>query len=146
MRTLKLASIAAVFAGTAAFAGETPSADGAQVYFINLSDGAAVTAPVTVQFGLKGMGVAPAGTEAEFTGHHHLLINRPPLGEGEDGNDEFEYGLPSDENHLHFGKGQTEATIDLPAGKHTLQLVLADWGHVPHDKPVVSDVITIFVE
>lgn len=146
MKTIKLAAIGAFLAGTAAFAGETPSAEGAEVYFINLTDGATVSAPVTVQFGLKGMGVAPAGTEEDFTGHHHLLINRPALGQGEDGADEFEYALPADENHVHFGKGQTEATLDLPAGKHTLQMVLGDWSHVPHDKPVVSDVITIIVE
>ena len=126
--------------------GETPSSPDARVYFVNLSDGDTVQSPVTVVFGLSGMGVAPAGTEAKNTGHHHLLINRPPLGEGEDGADELSFGLPSDDNHLHFGGGQTEVTLDLPAGQHTLQLVLGDAGHVPHNPPVVSDVITITVE
>ena len=92
------------------------------------------------------MGVAPAGTEKENTGHHHLLIDRPPLGEGEDGADELAYGLPADDNHIHFGGGQTEVTLDLAAGEHTLQLVLGDVGHVPHATPIVSDVITITVE
>jgi len=126
--------------------GETPSNPEATVYFVNLADGDSVQSPVTVVFGLSGMGVAPAGTEKENTGHHHLLINRPPLGEGEDGADELAYGLPADDNHLHFGGGQTEVTLDLPPGEHTLQLVLGDAGHVPHNPPIVSDVITITVE
>ncbi len=126
--------------------GETPSNPDAKVYFVNLADGDSVKSPVTVVFGLSGMGVAPAGTEAENTGHHHLLINRPPIGEGEDGADELAYGLPADDNHMHFGGGQTEVTLDLPAGQHTLQLVLGDAGHVPHNPPVVSEVITIIVE
>ncbi len=132
--------------GIAAEAGETPSAPGAKVYFANIADGDTVKAGSTVVFGLSGMGVAPAGTEAENTGHHHLLMNRPPLGEGETGAEEFEYGLPADENHKHFGGGQTEWALELAPGTHTLQLVLADWSHVPHDPPVTSDVITITVE
>ena len=126
--------------------GETPAPPGATVYFINLKDGAKVKSPFKVQFGLTKMGVAPAGTEAEHTGHHHLLIDRPPLGKGPDGATEFTDPLPSDENHLHFGKGQTETTLTLKPGKHTLQLVLGDWSHIPHTTPVVSDVITITVE
>ncbi len=126
--------------------GETPSNPDAKVYFVNIADGDTLQSPVTIVFGLSGMGVAPAGTEVENTGHHHLLINRPPLGEGEDGADELAYGLPSDENHLHFGAGQTEVTLDLPAGQHTLQLVLGDAGHVPHATPIVSEVIKITVE
>jgi hypothetical protein len=92
------------------------------------------------------MGVAPAGVEVENTGHHHLLIDRPPLGEGEDGADEFDNGLIADENNVHFGKGQTETMIELAPGKHTLQLVLGDANHVPHSPPVMSEVITITVE
>ncbi len=126
--------------------GETPSNPDATVYFVNLSDGDTVNSPVTIVFGLSGMGVAPAGTEKENTGHHHLLIDRPPLGEGEDGADELAYGLPADDNHIHFGGGQTQVTLDLAAGEHTLQLVLGDAGHVPHATPIVSDVITITVE
>ena len=126
--------------------GETPANPEARVYFANLSDGDTVTSPVTVVFGLSGMGVAPAGVEKEMTGHHHLLINRAPFGEGPDGADEMAMGLPADDNHRHFGGGQTEVVLDLPPGRHTLQLVLGDYGHVPHATPVMSEVITIVVE
>ncbi len=139
--TLSLGLVPAAFAG-----GETPSNPDATVYFVNVSDGDTVSSPVTLVFGLSGMGVAPSGTEKEMTGHHHLLINRPAFGEGPDGSDELEMGLPADENHIHFGGGQTETTIELPPGTHTLQLVLGDAGHVPHSTPIVSDVITITVE
>ncbi|WP_037314338.1 DUF4399 domain-containing protein [Ruegeria halocynthiae] len=141
------AIIALTLSATLALAGgETPSNPDAKVYFANLADGDTVQSPVTVVFGLSGMGVAPAGTEAENTGHHHLLIDRPPLGQGEDGADELAYGLPSDDNHLHFGGGQTEVTLELAPGEHTLQLVLGDAGHVPHATPITSEVITITVE
>ncbi len=132
--------------GSIAHAGETPAPDGAGVYFINLKDGDTVKAPVKVVFGLAGMGVAPAGTEKDNTGHHHLFVDRPPVGEGEDGADEFDANIPADENHIHFGGGQTETTVDLAPGKHTLQMVLADKDHIPHDPPIFSDVITITVE
>ncbi len=146
MKTI-LTSLAICLSATFAVAGgPTPSNPDASVYFVNLTDGDTVQSPVTVVFGLSGMGVAPAGTEAENTGHHHLLIDRPPLGEGEDGADELAYGLPADDNHVHFGGGQTEVTLDLAPGPHTLQLVLGDAGHVPHSPPIVSDVITINVE
>jgi hypothetical protein len=129
-----------------AFAQETPSPEGASVYFIGLEDGAVVQSPVTIRFGLTGMGVAPAETVAEGTGHHHLLVDRAPFGEGEFGAEEFTLAIPKDDNHMHFGKGQTEVTLDLPPGTHTLQLVLGDAGHVPHVPPVVSAQITITVE
>ncbi len=129
-----------------ALAQETPAPADARVYFVNLEDGATVTSPFKVVFGLSGMGVAPAGTEKENTGHHHLLIDRPPLGEGEDGEEELEFSLPSDGHHMHFGGGQTETTVELAPGTHTLQLVLGDLNHVPHKAPVVSNVITITVE
>ena len=116
------------------------------VYFVNLADGDTVSSPVKIVFGLSGMGVAPSGVEAENTGHHHLLINRPPFGEAEEDADTLEYGVPADDMHLHFGKGQTETTVELPAGSHTLQLLLGDAAHVPHNTPVLSDVITIVVE
>ncbi len=140
-----IATLALAMSGPV-FAQGLPSAEGAQVYFVSLEDGATVSSPVTVVFGLSGMGVAPAGTEKENTGHHHLLIDRPPLGEGEDGADELLYGLPADDNHVHFGGGQTEVSLDLEPGTHTLQLVLGDMNHVPHTKPVMSEVITITVE
>jgi hypothetical protein len=143
---LKMIAVACLLSTPVWAGGETPSNPEAEVYFVNLQNGQTVSSPVTINFGLLRMGVAPAGTEVEMTGHHHLLINRPPLGEGEDGADELANGLPSDENHLHFGGGQTEVTLELPAGTHTLQLVLGDAGHVPHATPIVSEVITIIVE
>ncbi len=112
---------------------------GAKTYIISPQNGATVTSPVTVVFGLKGMGVAPAGLFKENTGHHHLLIDvekLPPL----------DAPLPNDKNHVHFGGGQTETTIELTPGKHTLQLVLGDLVHVPHDPAVMSEKITITVK
>lgn len=140
-----LALVACLFA-TPVLAQGTPSPEGANLYFVGLEDGATVASPLTVRFGLSGMGVAPAGTEKEMTGHHHLLIDRAPLGEGEYGAEELELAVPNDDNHRHFGGGQTEVTIELAPGSHTLQLVLGDAGHVPHDPPVMSEQITITVE
>jgi len=114
--------------------------EGAQAYIISPSDGATVSNPVTVVFGLTGMGVAPAGTEADNTGHHHLLINTDP------GTLDLDTSLPATDQVVHFGGGQTQVTKDLPSGTHTLQLLLGDLNHVPHDPPVMSDVITITVE
>ena len=90
-----------------------------------------------IRFGLRNMGVAPAGIKKQYTGHHHLLINTglPPL----------DQPIPNDDNHVHFGRGQTEYFLDLPSGQHTLQLLLGDHDHVPHDPPVMSNVITVFV-
>ena len=116
------------------------------MYFVNLSDGDTVSSPVKVVFGLSGMGVAPAGIEKEGTGHHHLLIDRPPMGQGEDGEEELLFSVMTDDNHRHFGGGQTEASVELAPGTHTLQLVLGDQGHVPHTPPVMSDVITVTVK
>ncbi len=121
-----------------AFSG-TPSPSGAEVYIISPRNGDVVTSPVTVRFGLKGMGVAPAGTDAANTGHHHLLIDvdtLPPL----------DKPIPADEKHKHFGAGQTEVVVTLAPGKHTLQLLLGDKHHVPHDPPVISEKITITVK
>ena len=81
-----------------------------------------------------------------MTGHHHLFVDRPPLGEGQFGAEELDLAIPNDENHRHFGGGQTEVTVDLDSGEHTLQLVLGDHNHVPHNPPVTSDRITITVE
>lgn len=149
MKKHVFAAAAAAFVlmpGFAATAQETPSPEGASVYFVNLADGAVVTSPFKVVFGLTGMGVAPVGTEKENTGHHHLLINRAKLGEGPDGADELVYAVPADDNHVHFGGGQTETMVELPPGTHTLQLVLGDAGHVPHLPPVTSDLISVTVE
>lgn len=116
----------------------TPSPEGALVYIISPADGAVVQSPVLVQFGLSGMGVAPAGVEWDNTGHHHLVLNAEVSS--------FDDYLPADENHIHFGGGQTEVSLELAPGAHTLQLVLADDSHLPHDPPVVSETITITVE
>jgi len=140
MIRLPILAAAAIAAAATAFAGMTPAPEGARVYFIGLEDGDTVQSPVTIRFGLDGMGVAPAGTDKEKTGHHHLLIDEELEGA------ELDEPIPSDDNHLHFGGGQTEATLDLPPGEHTLQLVLGDWSHIPHDPPVMSERITITVE
>lgn len=119
---------------------QTPSPAGAAVYIINLKDGDTVTSPFKVQFGLTGMGVAPAGVEKPNTGHHHLLIDTKLTDE------QLKAPIPADDQHKHYGGGQTEAMITLPPGKHTLQLVLGDWSHVPHNPPVMSTPITITVK
>jgi len=142
--TLVTAGLLAV--ASPSLARDTPAPEGAAVYFVNLSDGDIVESPVTVIFGLEGMGVAPAGTDVDATGHHHVLIDRPPLGEGPTGAEELNTSLPADEHHKHFGAGQTQTTLDLEPGEHTLQLVLGDMNHVPHDPPVTSEVISITVE
>lgn len=116
----------------------TPSASGAEVYIISPKDGAKVKSPFVVQFGLKGMGIAPAGTKFDNTGHHHLLIDT-------DAPTDASAPLPASEKIVHFGKGQTETTLTLPPGKHTLQLLLGDASHVPHNPPVISKKITINV-
>ncbi|MFT5508082.1 MAG: hypothetical protein ACI89J_001152 [Hyphomicrobiaceae bacterium] len=147
MKRLILAAVIATLGSVGvAQAGDTPAPANAKVYFVNLKDGATVKSPVKVIFGLSGMGVAPAGTEKAKTGHHHLFIDRPTLGKGPDGADELEANIPSDEKHRHFGGGQTETTVELKPGKHTLQLVLGDLNHIPHKTPVVSPVITITVK
>tara|TARA_B100001121_G_scaffold201657_1_gene176330 strand:+ start:2054 stop:2443 length:390 start_codon:yes stop_codon:yes gene_type:complete len=108
-----------------------------KVYFINLQNGDVLKSPFLVQFGLSGKGVAPAGVEVPNTGHHHLLINIDEL--------DFKMPIPSSKQHLHFGMGQTETTLDLPAGKHKLQLILGDKYHIPHNPPLASEVIEVTV-
>ena len=117
----------------------TAAPAGAELYFIAPADGATVGQEFTVRFGLKGMGVAPAGVTTEKTGHHHLLIDvaeLPPMNQP----------LPNDAQHKHFGGGQTEAILTLPPGKHTLQLILGDALHIPFDPPVMSQKITVTVK
>lgn len=148
MTRLALAAAATAFAfgfAAPALAQSTPAPEDARVFFANIEDGATVESPVTIEFGLEGMDVVPAGTEAEASGHHHLLIDRAPFGEGPTGDEDPIYPIPSDEHHMHFGGGQTSVELDLEPGTHTLQLVLGDANHVPHDPPVTSDVITIEV-
>lgn len=146
MKSIFLSLAVASLISVSAQAGETPSAPGAAVYPVNLADGDTVSGPVKVVFGLSGMGVAPAGTEEENTGHHHILLNRAPFGEGPEDADMIETGIFADDNHIHFGKGQTETTLDLAPGTHTIQLVFGDLYHVPHNPPVMSEQITITVE
>jgi hypothetical protein len=122
-----------------ASAERTPSPAGAEVYIISPKDGATVKGPVTVVFGLKGMGIAPAGIKFDNTGHHHLIVDADPPAD-------LSLPLPADEHNIHFGKGQTETTLTLTPGKHTLLLLLADSLHTPHDPAVVSKKITITVE
>jgi hypothetical protein len=114
-----------------------PSPSGARVYIISPGNGSYLPNTFTVRFGLVKMGVAPAGLEKPNTGHHHLLVDAPlpPL----------DKPIPNDENHLHFGGGQTETTVTLPTGKHTLQLLLGDVAHLPHQPPVYSDPIVVYV-
>ena len=108
-----------------------------KVYFINLQDGDVLKSPFLVQFGLEGKGIAPAGVDIKNTGHHHLLINV----------DEIDYSspIPSTSQYLHFGLGQTETNLDLPPGKHKLQLILGDKQHVPHQPPLASKIIEVTV-
>jgi hypothetical protein len=116
-----------------------PSPAGAEVYIVSPKDGAKVKGPVTVVFGLKGMGIAPAGIKFDNTGHHHLILDA-------DAPTDLALPLPADAHNIHFGKGQTETTLTLPPGKHTLQLLLADSLHTPHDPAVISKKVTIVVE
>jgi hypothetical protein len=138
-RLLILAALATVLmqSGTALGA-RTPSPEGAEVYFIWPADGAVIqNGKFWLRMGLRNMGVAPKGTIRPNTGHHHVLIDTelPPM----------DQAIPNDRNHLHFGAGETEARIELPPGKHTLQLLLGDHDHVPHDPPVYSEPITVIV-
>ena len=141
MRSLVIAALALspFVAGPLVFAQErTPSPPGAEVYIISPKSGATVHNPVLVQFGLKGMGVAPAGVKFDNTGHHHLLVDT-------DAPADQSAPLPATDKIVHFGKGQTETTLTLKPGKHTLQLLLADMNHIPHQPPVISKKITITV-
>lgn len=117
----------------------TPAPEGATVYFIEPANGATVDKTFTVKFGLKGMGVAPAGVDAPATGHHHLLIDV-------DQEPAMNLPLPMTDAIRHFGKGQTETEVTLPPGKHTLQLLVGDKNHVPLEPPVVSEKITVTVK
>jgi hypothetical protein len=109
-----------------------------ELYIISPKDGETVASPVAVRFGLRGMGIAPAGMAMENTGHHHLLIDADLPA--------FNRPIPADANHVHFGKGQTEAVIMIAPGPHRLQLLLADHLHIPHDPPVMSKPITVVVK
>jgi Domain of unknown function (DUF4399) len=140
-RAVMLAALAATtWLPSVAARAQTAAPAGASVYFINLKDKDTVTSPFKVQFGLAGMGIAPAGVEKDKTGHHHLLIDAKLSDE------EAKAPVAMDAQHMHFGGGQTETTLTLPPGQHTLQLVLGDWSHIPFSPPVASPVITITVK
>ena len=138
MRALVIAAVLGLAAAAVWAQERTASPAGAEVYIISPKDGATVKSPVTVQFGLKGMGIAPAGMKFDNSGHHHLLVDT-------DSPADATLPLPATDKILHYGKGQTEASVTLPPGKHTLQLVLGDQNHTPHNPPVVSKRITITV-
>ena len=138
MRMFAIAAALCLVTAVAGAQDRTPSAPGAEAYIISPKDGAKVTSPIVVQFGLKGMGIAPAGVKFENTGHHHLLIDT-------DAPSDLNAPLPASEKVVHFGKGQTETSVTLPPGKHTLQLLLGDAAHTPHNPPVMSKKITVIV-
>ena len=146
--SIRTRSMTCLIAGLFAVVAFPTAADGierrtaptdAELYIISPEDGEAVSSPVTVRFGLRGMGVTPAGSDLPHTGHHHLLIDVSELPDAG-------MPIPADEQHIHFGKGQTETTIELTPGEHTLQLLLGDFRHMPHDPIVVSERITITVK
>ncbi len=122
-----------VFFSTLGFSSEN------KLYFIEPKDGATVNGPIKIVFGLSGMGVAPAGIDFPNTGHHHLLVDLENL-------PDLSKPIPANKNHIHFGKGQTEAILELPKGKRTLQLLMGNYLHIPHKEPVISDKITIFIK
>ena len=113
------------------------SPQGAMVYIISPENGEEVQSPVTVVFGIKGAGIAPAGIDLPNTGHHHLIVDSELAS--------MATPIPADAQHIHFGGGQTEATVELSAGEHVLQLALGDYLHIPHDPPLLSDPVTVQV-
>ena len=116
----------------------TTAPDGAAVYIVSPADGATLSSPVTIVFGLRGMGVGPAGLDNPMTGHHHLIVDAPLP--------DLNLPIPSDDHYIHFGGGQTEVTRELAAGKHTLQILLGDLNHIPHTNPLLSKRIAITVK
>ena len=140
MNRLLLALGVTLIATLAVAQERTAPAPNAEVYIISPQNGATVHGPITVRFGLKGMGVAPAGVKFENTGHHHVIVDTE-LSELK-----LDAPLPMTDKIVHFGKGQTETTLTLPPGKHTLELVFADYSHVSFDPPLHSKKITITVE
>lgn len=137
MRVLNFLFIVYLFIPTLSF-GEIYSQE-KQLFFIKPSNGDEITSPFIVEFGISGMDIVPAGVDKPMSGHHHLLINVKKL-------PNMKSPIPADSNHLHFGKGQTQTQLNLPSGKHTLQLLLGDYMHIPHEKPIISDKIEIIVK
>ena len=140
MSRLLLALGVCLVAATAFAADRMAAPAGAEVYFIAPQNGAKLHSPVTIKFGLKGMGIAPAGIKFDNTGHHHLLVDTD-ISELK-----LDAPMPATDKIVHFGKGQTETTLTLTPGKHTLQLVFADYLHQSFDPPLISKKITITVD
>jgi hypothetical protein len=140
MSRLLVALGVCLVAATAFAADRMAAPAGAEVYFIAPQDGAKVHSPVTIKFGLKGMGIAPAGIKFDNTGHHHLLVDTDVS------ELKLDAPMPATDKIVHFGKGQTETTLTLTPGKHTLQLVFADYLHQSFDPPLTSKKITITVD
>jgi len=139
MKSIVLPLGMAALMSTAGLFARTPAPDGVEAYIISPMEGVTVTSPLTVRFGLKGMGVAPAGVDKGKTGHHHLLVDLDKL-------PDMGMPIPSDQQHRHFGGGQTETTITLDPGQHSLQLLLGDMNHVPHQPAIKSSRIIIIVK
>ena len=138
LKTLIVGLFIAAAATTAMAQDVSKSPAGAKVMILEPANGATVSSPVTVKFGIAGMEVSPAGAAKDNAGHHHLIIDTKLA--------DPKVGIPADDNHKHFGKGQTEAVVELKPGEHTLQLILADHNHIPHDPVVQSEVIKITVK
>ena len=137
IRTKTLLLVVCLFLPLSLFAGETPSPEGAKAYFIDLKDGETVKSPFLVRFGLtEQMGIAPALADWPDTGHFHLLIDKKPPNPNK----------PISNTNLHLHRGQTEATVELSKGMHTLQIVMGDYSHIPHNPPVMSERISVKVE
>jgi len=137
MTRITILILALIFFPLLLIAGETPSPEGAKAYFIDLKDGDNVKSPLLIRFGLtEQMGIAPALADWPDTGHFHLVIDSKPPNPDR----------PISNKHLHLHKGQTEAIVELKKGRHTLQIVMGDYSHIPHDPPVMSKQITIIVE
>jgi hypothetical protein len=138
IETVALGAGALALPGGISAAWATPAPTDTLLYFIYPHNGAKIKGAFWCRFGLRGMGVTHAGDPFPNSGHHHLLIDVvQPL--------DLTDAIPADKNHLHFGAGQTEARIELPPGKHTLQLVLGDANHIPFDPPVISKKITVTI-
>ena len=138
LRGLVVAIFSLVLSTGQVLAQGTPSPENAKVYFIWPGDGQVIRGgKLWVRFGLRNMGVAPSGVDLPNTGHHHLILNAGPP--------PFDEPVPADKNHIHYGAGQTEVRLELPPGRHTLQLILGDDKHIPHDPPVMSRQITVIV-
>lgn len=125
-------------AGCATVQDKIGAGDSPAVNFLTPADGATVSSPVEIKFGLVGMDVAPAGTDQDNSGHHHLIINADLP--------DMSIPIPANDNYKHFGGGQTEVSLELPPGTHTLQLLMGNFVHIPHADPVYSEKITITVE